>query len=93
MIVSRGLVGPKPSLNRSWAKGKQVNIPVLALQQNRRFRPTRAALSGCLNILAPRRTVTVRKGVTCDGVSRATPGTREKGAKRPVPRSDTGAPS
>jgi hypothetical protein len=29
MIVSRGLVGPKTNLNRSWPKGKQVNIPVL----------------------------------------------------------------
>jgi hypothetical protein len=29
MIVSRGLVDPKTNLNRSWPKGKQVNIPVL----------------------------------------------------------------
>ncbi len=49
MIVSRGLVGPKTTLNRRWPKGKQVNIPVLACaktdawgqhRQNRRFAQT-----------------------------------------------------
>ena len=83
MIVSRGLVGPKISLNRSWSNGKQVNIPVLLCNETNVSGQHGQPRQVVQALIAPRRTVTVRKGVTCDGVSHATPGTREKGTKDP----------
>ena len=51
------------------------------------LKPTFPANTGSLvwllKLIAPRRTVMVRKGVTCDDASGATRGTREKGIEDP----------
>ncbi len=82
MIVSRGLVDPKTSLNRSWSKGKQVNIPVLSYVKLT-FPANAGRVVALFKLIASRRTVMVRKDVICDDASGATRGTREKGACDP----------
>lgn len=47
------------------------------------FRANTGNLVWLSKLIALRRTVTVRRSVTGDGVSRATPGTREKGTRDP----------
>ena len=82
MIVSRGLVGPKTTLNRRWPKGKQVNIPVLACNKPT-FQANTGSLVWLFKLILSWRNVMLRKETKSDDVSRATPGTREKGACDP----------
>jgi hypothetical protein len=83
MIVSRGLVGPKMYLNRSTSNGKQVNIPVLLCDETNVSGQHGQSCLVVQALIALWRTVMVRRSVTCDGVSRAMPGTREKGTRDP----------
>ena len=100
MFVSRGLVGPKPDLNRVCAKGKQVNIPVPGVPlSNSTHRATWSTAVAVFKQRSLGRTVMVRTGRICDelpfGGVLGMPGAREKllePVRLSVPRSDTGAP-
>jgi hypothetical protein len=82
MIVSRGLVGPKTNPKLIGQKGNR-----LILLYFPGIKPTLPASAGnpvrLLKLIAPRRTVTVRNGVTSDDVSSVTQGAREKGPGNP----------
>ncbi len=64
------------------AKGRQVNIPVLSCVELT-LRASAGKAVALFKLIAPWRTVTVRKGVTCDDASGVTPGAREKGTGDP----------
>ncbi len=82
MIVSRGLVGPKANLRPVGRKGDGLIFPYFLATK-----PTLRASAGkavaLFKLILPRRTVTVRRGTTCDDASGVTPGAREKGARNP----------
>ena len=82
MIVSRGLVGPKTGLKLAGRMGNR-----LILLYSFALKPTLPASTGkpvsLFKLIARRRTVTVRRRVTCDDVSSVTRGAREKGANDP----------
>lgn len=100
MFVSRGLVGPKLHLNRVYAKGKLVNIPVpRGPLSNSTHRATLSTAVAVSKLRIPGRTVMVRTGRMSDRVPFGglwrMPGVREKLLEPvhvSVPRSDTGAP-
>ena len=82
MIVSRGLVGPKPYPKLVWRKGNRLIFLYFFVTK-----PTLPASTGkhvyLFKPIAPGRTVTVRTGVTRDDASGVTRGAREKGTKNP----------
>ena len=82
MIVSRGLVGPKTNLKLVGQKGNRLiflYFPGVKLT----FSANTGSLVWLFKLIAPWRTVTVRRGVICDDESSATRGTREKGPGNP----------